>query len=108
MFKLPYFAVIFTSELTQDTAGYQEMAERMEALAKQQPGYLGIHHARDTLGITISYWQDEAAIAQWKTQIEHLEAQEKGKRQWYKHYNVQVCKVTRAYQGGKGDNKLHP
>ena len=36
----PYFAVIFTSLQTNDTEGYSKMAETMEKLAGQQPGFL--------------------------------------------------------------------
>jgi len=51
----PYFAVIFTSTQTEHTEGYAEMANKMETLAKQQKGYLGIDSARDSVGITVSY-----------------------------------------------------
>jgi len=33
------------------------MARKMEELAQQQPGYLGIESARDKIGITVSYWE---------------------------------------------------
>ncbi|MEZ4874445.1 MAG: hypothetical protein R2793_03090 [Flavobacteriaceae bacterium] len=40
--KPPYYAVIFTNTQTETLQGYAEMAETMEALAQQQPGYLGM------------------------------------------------------------------
>ena len=46
----PYTAVIFTSTRTAGDNGYGVMAARMEELAAQQPGYLGIDSARDGLG----------------------------------------------------------
>ena len=49
------------------------------------------------LGITVSYWQDEAAIAAWKQQAEHRLAQERGKRDWYAGYRIRIAKVERAY-----------
>lgn len=52
----PYYAVLFTSLRTEGDQGYGTMADRMEELAMQQPGYLGHESARDGLGITISYW----------------------------------------------------
>ncbi|QZA79962.1 antibiotic biosynthesis monooxygenase family protein [Deefgea piscis] len=39
--KPPYYAVIFTSIRTEDEQGYAEMAEKMLALAQDQPGFLG-------------------------------------------------------------------
>ena len=77
------------------------MSRRMDALAAEQPGYLGIESARaDPLGITVSYWVDEAAAAAWKQVAEHLVAQERGRSAWYDDYRVRVATVTRDY--GKG------
>jgi heme-degrading monooxygenase HmoA len=93
----PYYAVIFTSLQTETLEGYSDMADQMEALAKQQEGYLGIESARNAVGITISYWKDEQSIMKWKQQADHLLAQQKGITNWYSHYHVRVCKVERAY-----------
>lgn len=93
----PYYAVIFTSIQTSATAGYSETADHMETLAKEQPGYLGMDHARSEIGITISYWKTLEDIAKWKAQKEHLVAQQNGITKWYDHYTVQICKVERVY-----------
>lgn len=98
--KPPYYAVIFTSLRTKVDAGYAAMAQRMEALAAQQPGFLGVESAREGLGITVSYWESEAAIAAWKRHAEHLVAQERGAREWYSAYRTRVCKVEREYGTG--------
>jgi len=98
----PYYAVVFSSQRSAGDAGYARMADRMVELAAQQPGFLGVESARgaDGFGITVSYWADERAIAAWKAQLEHLAAQELGRRRWYAHYELRVAKVERAY--GKG------
>jgi len=95
--KPPYYAVIFTSHRTDGDNGYGAMAERMETLAKQQPGYLGIESAREGVGITISYWRDLESIAAWKAHLEHTEAQRMGREQWYSSYQVRIAKVEREY-----------
>ena len=92
-----YYAVIFTSELNDNPEGYTEMAQKIEALAKQQKGFLGMESAREKTGITISYWETLEDIKNWKTQSEHLIAQQLGKEKWYKKYTVRVCKVEREY-----------
>jgi heme-degrading monooxygenase HmoA len=99
----PYYAVIFTSRRTEGDRGYGAMAERMVALAATQPGFLGVESARgaDGLGITISYWRDEASIAAWKRDAEHQQAQRAGQQTWYADYQVRIAKVERAY--GKPD-----
>lgn len=93
-----YYAVIFTSTQSEDIEGYSEMAEKMETLAKQQDGFLGIDSARDYVGITVSYWKDLESIKNWKQNSEHLIAQQKGITQWYNWYNVKICKVEREYE----------
>jgi len=94
----PYYAVIFTSTQSQDIEGYSEMAEKMENLAKQQTGFIGIDSAKNYVGITVSYWESLEAIKNWKANTEHLLAQQKGREQWYNWYNVKICKVEREYE----------
>jgi heme-degrading monooxygenase HmoA len=95
----PYYAVIFTSLRSEGDRGYGQMAERMAELASKQPGCLGVENARTTdgLGITVSYWSSEEAIAAWKAHLEHKPAQEAGKRVWYADYHLRVARVERAY-----------
>ncbi len=94
----PYYAVIFTSVQTENIEGYTEMADLMEALAKQQPGFLGIESARNDIGITVSYWQSLESIKNRKANLDHLVAQKKGREQWYSYYKVRICKVGREYE----------
>ncbi len=94
----PYFAVIFTSTHTNNIQGYSEMAAKMEHLASQQDGYLGMDSARTDVGITVSYWESLEAIKNWKSNSEHLLAQYNGREQWYNWYNVRICKVEREYE----------
>ena len=97
----PYTAVIFSSTRTEGDHGYAGMSERMFALAAEQPGYLGAEAAREGgLGITVSYWVDDAAAAAWKQVAEHLVAQERGRSAWYDAYRVRVATVTRDYGSG--------
>jgi len=93
----PYYAVIFTTLLSDKLSEYIETAERMEELAKEQEGYLGIESARNDVGITVSYWKDVDAILRWKNNVEHTEARNKGRYQWYKQYQLRICKVEREY-----------
>ena len=98
----PYWVVVFTSQRTpDDDAGYAAAADRMVALTRQSPGFLGIESARgaDGLGITVCYWDSEDAVAGWRAHVEHAEAREQGKARWYQHYELRVAKVERAYGG---------
>lgn len=102
-------AVIFTSRRTgsdgdasASDAAYAQMSEAMLALAAQQPGFISVTSARDPAsgqGITVSYWADEASARSWKAVAEHLEAQRRGRDEWYAEYEVVVAEVVRAYRG---------
>ena len=94
----PYTAVIFTSVRTEDDAdGYAATAARMEELAAEQPGFLGIESARSGLGITVSYWASAEHARAWKRVTEHLLAQQAGRERWYRGYRVRVATVEREY-----------
>lgn len=95
--KPPYYAVIFTNTLSENTAGYEEMANRMVELAEQQPGFLGMESVRDAVGITVSYWQSLDAIKSWKQHVEHLNAQQLGRDKWYNAFTARIAKVEREY-----------
>ncbi|NVK08934.1 MAG: antibiotic biosynthesis monooxygenase [Tenacibaculum sp.] len=100
--KPPYYAVIFSTTLSDDTEGYYEMAEKMDNLAKEQEGYLGVESVRSDVGITVSYWESLDAILKWKNNIEHTEARNIGRERWYKKYQLRISKVEREYGFDKG------
>jgi heme-degrading monooxygenase HmoA len=96
----PYYAAVFTSRRTDgDSEGYRRTASRMEELAREQPGFLGIESVRSTdgVGITVSYWHSREAIAQWKRNVEHLSAQASGRDLWYSFYRLRIARVETDY-----------
>lgn len=95
----PCWAVIFSSLRTEGDDGYDAMAERMVALAREQPGFLGVESARgvDGFGITVSYWSSPQAIRAWREHAEHRIARELGRTTWYAHWELRVAQVERAY-----------
>ena len=97
----PYYAVIFTSYRTGGDNGYSQVATRMVELASKQPGFLGAESARENVGITVSYWKDIDSIKQWKKNIEHIDAQEKGRDTWYSSFKTRICKVESDYEFSK-------
>jgi heme-degrading monooxygenase HmoA len=98
----PYYAVIFSSQRNgRGEADYDEAASRMFELVQQQPGFLGVESARsaDGFGITVAYFDSEENIRRWRNHAEHAATRERGKREWYEHFEVRVAKVERAYNG---------
>jgi heme-degrading monooxygenase HmoA len=102
----PYYAVIVSSALDPDHLdGYAAMDERMAELGRAQPGYLGRESKTGDDGreLTVLYYRDAESIAAWKQHPEHLEAQRRGREQWYADYHIEVAKVERAYGFKRGE-----
>lgn len=93
----PYCAVIFSSTRTPGDNGYAGMAEKMVLLAQEQDGFLGVESARNEIGITVSYWRDLESIKNWRENIEHKLAREKGREEWYASFKVRIAKIERDY-----------
>lgn len=94
-------AVIFISRRNgKDETGYAAAAAAMDAEASRQPGYVGIESVRDAdgRGITISYWEDEAAALAWRNHAGHSVIRDQGRSSWYEDYEVIVTQVTRSYR----------
>ncbi|MFF4379118.1 antibiotic biosynthesis monooxygenase family protein [Kitasatospora sp. NPDC001547] len=98
-FEPPYYAVVFTSVRTQDQSGYGETSARMEELVKDIPGFLGMDHAQNPggLSITVGYFRDAEALTEWRTNAEHRVAQQRGRADWYQGYTLHVAKVERSH-----------
>lgn len=97
----PYYAVIFSSKRRDGGAGdgYDATSARMLELVQQQPGFLGAESTRgaDGFGITVAYFESEAAIAAWRNHAEHADARARGRAEWYEHFELRIAKVERAY-----------
>ena len=102
------FAVIFevwpTSEGKEE---YLEVAAQMREFLKDQTGFISIERfqslAEEDKVLSLSFWQDEAAIAKWRNLVEHRSAQQKGRDALFLSYRIRVAKVVRDYSGSKRD-----
>ena len=94
--KAPYYAVIFSSTLSDNAEGYGAMATRMVELAREQEGFIDVESAARTsegFGITVSYWRDLESIRKWKNVSEHAAAQKMGRDAFYRSYRLRVARV---------------
>jgi heme-degrading monooxygenase HmoA len=83
-----------------DAARYGADAERMEALAVSQPGYLSFksYTADDGEVVAISEWADEAAARGWARNAEHVAVQALGREAYYAEYTVFRCDEPRTHR----------
>lgn len=96
----PYYAVIFSSRRNDtDESGYAATAAHLFDTVQRQPGFLGAESTRgaDGFGITVAYFDSEASIAAWRNHAEHAAARERGRTQWYDHFELRIARVERAY-----------
>lgn len=101
----PYVAVIFSTNRVAADDGYAEAAARMDQLAAEQPGYLGVESVRDAsgFGITVSYWADEATAWAWREHAEHTGMRALGRTRWYRDWALRVAVVHREERGALTD-----
>jgi heme-degrading monooxygenase HmoA len=96
------FLVVFRNRKRADIddAAYQADAGRMEALAKEQPGYLSFksYVADDGEVIALSEWADEASARAWGRQVEHAEVQGRGRAAYYENYTLFACADPRIHK----------
>lgn len=97
----PYVAVIFTTERSDDTDGFDETDAALLAQVRTQPGFLGVETVGDgDSGITVSYWATSDDARAWKEVAEHEAAQRIGRDRWFRRYRVRVATVDREYGSG--------
>lgn len=80
---------------------YFELAGMMREEIQNQPGFISIERFRhiedDQRVVSISTWQDEDAIKQWRENLKHRMAQKEGKASIFKSYRLRVANVIRDY-----------
>lgn len=90
--------VVFRSRLRgANPPGYEATAARMVELAAKQPGFRAIKTfvADDGERVTISEFDSLEAVNAWRAQSEHLEAQRRGRSEFYAEYALQTCELVR-------------
>lgn len=90
--------ITFRSRLT-DQAGedYQATNTEMEALVRQNPGFIDVKSYKSDDGerLTLVWWNDEESLREWREQVRHRAAQSTGRQKWYQYYKMEVAKVIR-------------
>lgn len=76
---------------------YLQWAARISELAKRMPGYISHKGfvAEDGERVTIVEFESEEAQRAWRMHPEHIEAQKKGRKEFYSEFRLQICSVQR-------------
>ena len=103
------FHVVFRTRKRSDIdqAAYDAEAERMDELARAQPGFLSFksYASDDGEVIALSEWRDEASARAWGQVAEHRAAQQRGRSAYYENYTLFACADPRIHRFTRKDDE---
>lgn len=103
--------VLFRTKMKADAnqEEYNQCAEHMYELVQQIPGFVSVTSYPEPDGgeVAIAYFATEGALDAWRTQAEHLLAQQRGRNDFYEDYEIQVCTIIRAYEFHQSSGVIH-
>lgn len=80
---------------------YFEIAAELRPLLAQIDGFISLERFESLSEpgkvLSLSFWRDEAAVAQWRQLAEHRDAQAEGRAGIFKSYRLRVAGVLRDY-----------
>ncbi len=87
---------VFRSRLRKDHANYESLADELEHLAREQPGFRSFKTfvAQDGERCSIAVFRDEQTQRAWKTYPLHAEAQRRAIEEFYTEFLVQVGQIS--------------
>ena len=103
------YLVVFRNRKRADISAeaYGADADRMEALAREQPGFLSFksYVADDGEVIALSEWVDEDAARAWRRNADHAEVQARGREAYYADYTLLAGTPSRIHRFSRESNR---
>ena len=83
-----------------DVEAYRATSRRMHELVEKLPGFISLQEYKGEDGDTfdLARFKDEASLEAWRRDPEHLEAQRRGREEFYDRYRIQALKLIREYE----------
>jgi len=98
-------------------AEYLAIATKLREHLADVPGFISIERFQSLTDpekvLSLSFWEDEASVSQWRKLDEHRMAQAKGRGSLFKDYRIRVGSITRDYsmsareQAPQDSRKIH-
>jgi heme-degrading monooxygenase HmoA len=80
---------------------YLDVAAELRPLLERVDGFLSIERFESLTEpgkiLSLSFWRDERAVAEWRRLGEHRAAQARGRSRVFKDYRLRVAGVVRDY-----------
>ncbi|HEX2690084.1 MAG TPA: antibiotic biosynthesis monooxygenase [Kofleriaceae bacterium] len=82
-----------------DRSAYESLNGQMFELVQKIPGFLGAsgYASGDGEDIGVIRFESLDALRVWREHPDHLQAQHRGRTEFYASYTIEVCEVVRAY-----------
>lgn len=95
-------AVIFEVEPAEGQKdAYLDIAAHMRPLLEEVDGFISVERFQSLTNpdklLSLSFWRDEEAIANWRNLTPHRGAQQKGRSGVFSSYRLRVADVNRDY-----------
>ena len=82
-------------------ADYFDLAAELRPLLQQIDGFISVERFESLTEkgkfLSLSFWRDEHAVAQWRNLEQHRAAQAKGRGGIFQNYRLRVASVLRDY-----------
>jgi heme-degrading monooxygenase HmoA len=80
---------------------YLDLAARLKPELEKMDGFISVERFQSITDpakmLSLSFWRDEAAVAQWRNHEGHRGVQEAGRRGVFRDYRLRVAAVIRDY-----------
>ena len=80
---------------------YLDIAADLRPRLEKIDGFLSVERFQSltTPGkyLSLSFWRDEAAVADWRRQAHHRQAQHRGRTEMFAGYRLRVAHILRDY-----------
>ncbi|WP_224365569.1 antibiotic biosynthesis monooxygenase family protein [Hyalangium versicolor] len=80
---------------------YLDIAASLRPLLARIDGFISIERFESLSEpgkvLSLSYWRDEAAVAEWRRMEAHRKAQAAGRAEVFQDYRLRVAQVVRSY-----------
>ncbi|WP_395675087.1 antibiotic biosynthesis monooxygenase family protein [Inquilinus sp.] len=95
-------AVIFEVEPAEGRFDdYLDHAARLRPVLERMPGFISVERFRSLTNpeklLSLSFWENEEAVAGWRNRAEHRAAQAAGRGGIFSGYRLRVAAVLRDY-----------
>lgn len=78
---------------------FEEGLAAMRARVKDFDGFLGEEPCQSVTDaekqVVLFYWRDEESMATWRSDLEHIRMQQRGRDEFFSWYQIRITKVER-------------